>query len=82
MKRTSTLLVSEDATQVPVTGRELHGCNCYASGERHFAECVVVRAWDSMLAWFKMGHAVRGFAELEMEPPTVPVEGEVVEIVR
>lgn len=78
MRRTQ-LLSADEMTEISVTGREMYGYNCYASGEKFYSECIMVEAWKSMLSWFKMVHAVPGFAELEMEPPKLEKGDEVLQ---
>ncbi|KAF7506062.1 hypothetical protein GJ744_012309 [Endocarpon pusillum] len=41
-----------------VEGRAEFGCNVYASGEQHYVECIIIRAWRHMLDWF--GRLSRG----------------------
>ena len=35
-----------------VEGRAEFGCNVYTSGEHHYVECIMIRAWRDMLDWF------------------------------
>jgi hypothetical protein len=44
--------VSDSEPETFLTGREEHGCNCYASGEQLYQENVIVAGWRSMLDWF------------------------------
>ena len=45
--------VSEAPQGDLLTGRELYGCNCYASGEKWYSEDIFVRSWRHMLEFFE-----------------------------
>ncbi|EEH17095.1 hypothetical protein PABG_07182 [Paracoccidioides brasiliensis Pb03] len=49
--RSRAYLLSEKPLDTPVVGRYEHGCNCYSSGEALNVECIIPRAWESMLRW-------------------------------
>ena len=49
--------VSSSPLATLMTGRRLYGCNCYASGEEYYPECVFIRAWGNILDWLKQVHA-------------------------
>lgn len=52
-----------------VEGRAEYGCNVYASGEHLYVECVMIRAWRDMLAWFGRLNKGDGEAEERWEMP-------------
>ncbi|KAL9619642.1 MAG: hypothetical protein Q9160_005748 [Pyrenula sp. 1 TL-2023] len=55
----------------PCLGREIYGCNCYGSGEEHYSECTMPRAWQAMLNWLKLVWTLGdGFQEVpyQVEP--------------
>lgn len=43
-----------------------HGCNCYASGEEFYAECIMPHAWRDMLAWLNVLYRNPDYAEQVM----------------
>ncbi|KAL4936022.1 hypothetical protein BDV06DRAFT_233771 [Aspergillus oleicola] len=51
---------------LPASEREEFGCNCYSSGEELNVECILPRAWGSMLAWLDRAYADEGFGEREL----------------
>lgn len=58
----------------PCPGREIYGCNCYGSGEEHYSECTMPRAWHAMLNWLKLVWTIGdGFQEV---PHRVKLESE------
>ncbi|KAJ5095618.1 Arb2 domain-containing protein [Penicillium alfredii] len=44
-------LVGPNVLGTPEAGYVEHGCNCYASGEDSFTECIMPKAWRHMLSW-------------------------------
>lgn len=57
---------SEKPVDHPVPGTLEYGCNCYSSGEELHAECVIVSAWMSMLAWLDKLYADPTYKEVEL----------------
>ena len=64
--RSRAYIVCPEALETPVEGRNMFGCNCYASGEDVYSERVMTMAWRSMFNWLSMVHSVDGFEEIEM----------------
>lgn len=53
------------------------GCKCYSSGEFLNAECVIVKAWKSMVEWLKMLHACPDYSDvLEVSDDSVTISDE------
>ncbi|KAL1886116.1 hypothetical protein Plec18167_000045 [Paecilomyces lecythidis] len=50
----------------PVPGAVDHGCNCYASGEELNVECIMPKAWKSMLEWLEKAHDDPTFGEVQL----------------
>ena len=46
--------MSEHPLGTPLTGREHFSCNVYASGENCWTECVVPRAYDAIVDYFRL----------------------------
>lgn len=57
-------VLSEQPVDDPVTGSQLHGCNCYSSGEALNVECIMPSAWKSMLEWLEKCHADPTYGEV------------------
>ncbi|KAL4952328.1 Arb2 domain-containing protein [Aspergillus filifer] len=51
---------------LPSSEREEYGCNCYSSGEGLNAECILPRAWGSMLGWLGRAFEDEEFGEGEL----------------
>ncbi|KAL4926827.1 uncharacterized protein BDV17DRAFT_299410 [Aspergillus undulatus] len=54
-----------------------HGCNCYSSGEELNAECIIPKAWRSMLGWLGKVFEDEGFCEQQLLGREVGGEGDV-----
>ncbi|KAK2766505.1 hypothetical protein FQN53_006722 [Emmonsiellopsis sp. PD_33] len=54
--------LSSKPLDTPIPGRYDFGCNCYASGEGLNVECIMPRAWRSMVGWLD-GMYVEGEGE-------------------
>jgi hypothetical protein len=59
-------LQSDRPVDYGVPGTLECGCNCYSSGEELHAECVIVSAWRSMLAWLDKLYADPTYKEVEV----------------
>ena len=47
-------LISPENLDVPLTGRNEFGCNCFSSGEPSYVELIMPKAYKSMLDYFKV----------------------------
>ena len=63
--RSRAYLVSQQPLEEPVDGRYEFGCNCYSSGETQNVECIMPRAWTSMLRWLNVMHKTPECEEVE-----------------
>lgn len=45
-------------------GRKDFGCNCYSAGEGEILECIMPKAYKSMLKFFQLVNDVPGYREL------------------
>ncbi len=61
--------VSEAPLGTLVEGRAEYGCNIYASGEHHYVECIMIKAWKDMLDWFGKLSREEDGAEEKWEMP-------------
>ncbi|KAF3490910.1 uncharacterized protein GIQ15_00427 [Arthroderma uncinatum] len=59
-------LISEAELDQPVAGRYEYGCNCYSSGESKNVECIIPRAYGSMLKWLDHMSENPGLKEVEV----------------
>ncbi|KAJ9298698.1 hypothetical protein DTO271G3_3665 [Paecilomyces variotii] len=59
-------VLSDRPVNDPVAGAADHGCNCYASGEELNVECIMPKAWKSMLEWLGKAHADPNFGEVQL----------------
>jgi hypothetical protein len=53
-ERARAYALSPEAMGTPVRGREVYGCNCYASGEPVYGEAAMCYCWGDVLGWFKL----------------------------
>ncbi|KAL8906401.1 MAG: hypothetical protein Q9207_002062 [Kuettlingeria erythrocarpa] len=58
----------------PLVGRETFGCNCYSAGEGEIVECIMPKAYKSMLKFFKLVDDVPGYRELAAVAEEKPLE--------
>lgn len=65
MQRARAYLLSPHPLETPLSGREHFGCNCYSSGEAVHTECIMPRAYRSMLGFFRLVADVPGYQEVE-----------------
>lgn len=69
-------VVSDKPAGTLVEGRAEYGCNVYASGEKLYVECIIVRAWRDMLGWLgKLGGGEEGCEEVWEMPEEDGKEG-------
>lgn len=76
--------ISSRPLDEPVDGRYEFGCNCFSSGEPQNVECIMPRAWKSMLNWLNTMHENPEMEEVEVlvmrgdeeEPPKVAKNGD------
>jgi hypothetical protein len=54
---------SSKASETPLHGREIFGCNCIASGEQLYDESIIIRCWPSMLDHFNAVHTIPNYKE-------------------
>lgn len=59
-------MLSDEPTGVPVLGFREFGCNCYSSGEALNVECIMPKAWRSMLDWLNQLAADPQYAEPQL----------------
>lgn len=59
-------VLSDRALDDPVPGAVDHGCNCYSSGEELNVECIMPKAWRSMLQWLEKAHEDPNFGEVQL----------------
>ncbi|KAI4203432.1 MAG: hypothetical protein LQ346_001781 [Caloplaca aetnensis] len=59
---------------MPLVGRESFGCNCYSAGEGEILECIMPKAYKSMLKFFKLVDDVPGYRELAAVAEEKPLE--------
>lgn len=59
-------LISDKEVDQPVAGRYEYGCNCYSSGESKIVECIIPRAYESMLKWLDSMHDKPELKEAEV----------------
>ncbi|KAK5457089.1 hypothetical protein LTS15_004870 [Exophiala xenobiotica] len=71
-KRVRAYFVSPEKLETAITGRDMFGCNCYASGESMYQENAIVRSWRSILDWFNRLYADPEFEEV----PFAGVDGD------
>ncbi|KAL8825643.1 MAG: hypothetical protein Q9191_004292 [Dirinaria sp. TL-2023a] len=64
-RRGRVYLLSDEPVDTPLMGRENFGCNCYSSGEPSYTECIMPKAYSSILAFFSLVATVPGYAEIE-----------------
>ncbi|KAL6713584.1 hypothetical protein ACLMJK_009049 [Lecanora helva] len=76
-RRARAYLIHPSPVSTPLYGREELGCNCLSAGEAKHVECIMPRAYKSMLGFFQMVEDVPGYYEAEI---FVPEEGEGVEV--
>ncbi|KAL2054147.1 hypothetical protein ABVK25_005686 [Lepraria finkii] len=67
-KHACAYLIHNEPVETPLHGRAQLGCNCFSSGEATFTECIMPRAYKSMLAFFQLVNDVPGYFEAEVEP--------------
>ncbi|KAK3172520.1 hypothetical protein OEA41_005842 [Lepraria neglecta] len=67
-KRARAYLIHNEPVETPLYGRAQLGCNCFSSGEATFTECIMPRAYKSMLTFFQLVNDVPGYFEGEVEP--------------
>lgn len=65
-QRARAYIISGEPLDTPLTGREDFGCNCYSAGEEFNTECIMPKAYKSMLAFFQLVNNVPGYQELEL----------------
>ncbi|KAI9879031.1 MAG: hypothetical protein M1830_009830 [Pleopsidium flavum] len=70
-KRGRAYLTSPEPIDTPLSGREMYGCNCYASGESYYSECVMQNIYRPVLDFFQLVAEVPGYEEVEtfITPP-------------
>ncbi|KAL9129616.1 MAG: hypothetical protein Q9217_001972 [Psora testacea] len=71
-KRARAYLIHSEPLDTPLFGRQQMGCNCLSSGEAQHTECIMPRAYKSMLEFFRLVNDVPGYEEGEMD---VEVDG-------
>ena len=71
-------LIHNEPVETPLHGRSEVGCNCFSSGEATFTECIMPRAYKSMLAYFKMVNDFPGYFEVENLVPEEKEEEDLV----
>ncbi|KAI4088046.1 MAG: hypothetical protein LQ348_000586 [Seirophora lacunosa] len=49
---------------MPLVGRNDFGCNCYSAGEGEILECIMPKAYKSILKFFRLVNDVPGYREL------------------
>ncbi|EZF10233.1 hypothetical protein H112_08443 [Trichophyton rubrum D6] len=59
-------LISDKELGQPVAGRYEYSCNCYSSGESKNVECIIPRAYESMLKWLDDMHDKPELKETEV----------------
>lgn len=65
LKRGRAYLASTDPFDTPLSGREIYGCNCYASGESFYTECIMQNIHKPVLDFFQLVAEVPGYEEME-----------------
>ncbi|EAW11558.1 uncharacterized protein ACLA_092560 [Aspergillus clavatus NRRL 1] len=60
-------VISDQPLDFPVPGFAENGCNCYSSGEGLNVECIMPKAWRSMLEWLAKLHADPSECEAQVE---------------
>lgn len=68
-QRVRTYLIHNEPVETPLAGRHELGCNCFSSGESTFTECIMPRAYKSMLAYFQLVNDCPGYFEAELDIP-------------
>ena len=68
-------IISSEPLDTPLSGREMYGCNCYASGVSYFTEEVMQNVYKPMLDYFQLIADVPGYEEVECFV-AVPADGE------
>lgn len=74
--RTRAYLISTKPLDENIAGRYAFGCNCYSSGEALNVECMMPRAWQSMVTWLDEMYKNQNLEEVEVIVPE-EFEGEV-----
>lgn len=69
MQRARAYLIHHAPVETALHGRNELGCNCFSSGESSFTECIMPRAYKSMLKFFQMVHDIPNYYEAEMVVP-------------
>ncbi|KAJ9201920.1 hypothetical protein DTO164E3_3358 [Paecilomyces variotii] len=59
-------VLSDRPVNDPVPGAADHNCNCYASGEELNVECIMPKAWRSMMEWLGKAHTDPNFGEVQL----------------
>ncbi|OAX77830.1 hypothetical protein ACJ72_07868 [Emergomyces africanus] len=62
--RSRAYVLSDKPLDTQVAGRYEFGCNCYSSGEQLNVECIMPRAWRSMLTWLDGMFEDKGLEEV------------------
>ncbi|KAF9891730.1 hypothetical protein FE257_003211 [Aspergillus nanangensis] len=60
-------VLSDQPLGFPVSSANVHGCNCYSSGEALHIECIMPKGWRHMLEWLDTAYADTNYAEAELE---------------
>ncbi|KAL8839586.1 MAG: hypothetical protein Q9170_001690 [Blastenia crenularia] len=70
--RARAYIQSAEPLDTPLIGRKESGCNCYSAGQNEVLECIMPKAYESMLKFFQLVNDVPGYRELaaleEIEP--------------
>ncbi|KAL2822125.1 Arb2 domain-containing protein [Aspergillus cavernicola] len=59
-------LLSHHPLGFPLNDEKVHGCNCYSSGEELNGECVMPKAWPSMLQWLNLAYDHPEYCEKQL----------------
>ena len=73
-QRARAYIVSPEDLDYPLTGRDDFGCNCYSAGEAYHLECVMPRAYKSMIRYFQMVADDPRYEAVEQYIPETNVE--------
>lgn len=57
LTRCRAYLLSPEPRGVPIPGIDLHGCNCFSSGEALNIECITPAIWKDMVQWLEAMYA-------------------------
>lgn len=72
-QRARAYIQSAEPLDTPMIGRKDCGCNCYSAGENEVLECIMPKAYGSMLRFFQLVNDVPGYRELPAVEEEVPL---------